>query len=586
MVLCADDRLAGWLRAPDLTETALVSFSPRRFRVAPLRADMVESTSSPPTGAGEAPETALKLDASSGDFSEAEMQRAIKAGQAPATHEQRGGPACPVFRPTSLDPFAYIKSITPEGQAAGIVKIIPPEGASDGIPVVPPPRPPPTRRELRPTPMVMANAFSKPKTNTENTERAPSDHDGTTSRFFLTSRLTRDRVRARPSRLSRSSLRVRLCYGIPSGWKPAFDATAGGEGVPFETKLQTINRLQEGLHFSDGARYDRDSYKKMADAFAAAYDAKHPEFAARAERARRGAAGPLGAESTDPADTAADQRNGDADARLEAEARVVQEEFWRVVETDVESVRVEYGSDLDADVYGTGVAATVPPIGDPRTTPSHHAWDFNELIHHPSNLLRVVGSDVPGLTRPWLYFGMLFSAFCWHVEDHYLGSVNYLHAGAPKTWYGIPSASADAFEDAVRVMVPGLLDAAPDLLHRLVTLVPPLAGARRRGVPASAEAGRVRGDLAAARTTPDFRTGTTSARRSTRHRGVGHAGRSAVEGTCGAWGRGRRLLARPHGHGPAQNFARRLNTLSGESGGVVLLPGYAPSPTRCATSSP
>jgi histone demethylase JARID1 len=70
---------------------------------------------------------------------------------------------------------------------------------------------------------------------------------------------------------------------------------------------------------------------------------------------------------------------------------------------------------------------------------------------------------------------MLFSAFCWHVEDHYLGSVNYLHAGAPKTWYGVPGASADAFEDAVRVMVPGLLDAAPDLLHRLVTLVPPAA---------------------------------------------------------------------------------------------------------------
>ena len=180
-----------------------------------------------------------------------------------------------------------------------------------------------------------------------------------------------------------------------------------------------------------------------------AYDAEHPEFAARAERAKRGAAGPLGAESADPADTAADQRNGDADARLEAEARVVQEEFWRVVETDVESVRVEYGSDLDADVYGTGFAATVPPIGDPEP-PSHHAWDFNELIHHPSNLLRVVGSDVPGLTRPWLYFGMLFSAFCWHVEDHYLGSVNYLHAGAPKTWYGIPSASADAFAGASR----------------------------------------------------------------------------------------------------------------------------------------
>ena len=383
--------------------------------------------------------------------------------------------------------------------------------------------------------------------------------------------MTRDsRTRVRPSRLSHSSLRVRLYHGTPSGWKPAFDATAGGEGVPFETKLQTINRLQEGLHFSDGARYDRDSYKKMADAFAAAYDAEHPEFAARAERAKRGAAG-------DPksADTAADStRNGDADARLEAEARVVQEEFWRVVETDVESVRVEYGSDLDADVYGTGFAATVPPIGDPEP-PSHHAWDFNELIHHPSNLLRVVGSDVPGLTRPWLYFGMLFSAFCWHVEDHYLGSVNYLHAGAPKTWYGIPSASADAFEDAVRVMVPGLLDAAPDLLHRLVTLVPPAALRDGHGVevfqllqkpgefvvtwPRAYHAGFSHGHNVGEAV--NFGTAEWVT-----------AGRSAVEGY--ARGVGKRDAVFSHDRmvmDTARDFARRLRE-SGESGGVVFAP--------------
>ena len=73
-----------------------------------------------------------KLDASSGDFSEAEMQRAIKA----SVKLTRGTnsvavPQCPVFRPTPrefADPFAYIKTITPEGSAAGIVKIVPPEG--------------------------------------------------------------------------------------------------------------------------------------------------------------------------------------------------------------------------------------------------------------------------------------------------------------------------------------------------------------------------------------------------------------------------------------------------------------------------
>ena len=382
-----------------------------------------------------------------------------------------------------------------------------------------------------------------------------------------------------------------------SGWKPAFDETAGGDGVPFETKAQQINRLQEGLHFADGARYDRDSYKKMADAFAEAYREKHPEFAARLSAAKRQAP----ASGT----TGLEMPTRDADADIEAEARVVQEEFWRIVETDVESVRVEYGSDLDADVYGTGFLAT-PAARSTRSTRSrddigddgaatrqqsgegvggddpedpeisHHAWDFNELIHHPSNLLRVVGSDVPGLTRPWLYFGMLFSAFCWHVEDHYLGSVNYLHAGAPKTWYGIPSTSADAFEDAVRVMVPGLLDAAPDLLHRLVTLVPPAALRDGHGVevfqllqkpgefvvtwPRAYHAGFSHGHNVGEAV--NFGTAEWVA-----------AGRSAVEGY--ARGVGKRDAVFSHDRmvvDTARDFARRLRESATGSGGVVFAP--------------
>jgi hypothetical protein len=235
-----------------------------------------------------------------------------------------------------------------------------------------------------------------------------------------------------------------------SGWRPEYNAAAGGTGILFETKLQTINRLQEGLHFLDGKRYDRAGYQEMADAFFETYKRTHPALVTKIETARSGAA--ASAESADDVPVLA----------RDSETTVWQEEFWRVVETNVEQVRVEYGSDLDAAIYGTGFVEK-----------QNHAWDFNELIHHPSNLLRVVGDDVPGLTRPWLYFGMLFSAFCWHVEDHYLGSVNYMHFGSPKTWYGVPGSNADLFERAVRTMVPSLLDDKPDLLHRLVTLVPP-----------------------------------------------------------------------------------------------------------------
>lgn len=65
---------------------------------------------------------------------------------------------------------------------------------------------------------------------------------------------------------------------------------------------------------------------------------------------------------------------------------------------------------------------------------------------------------------------MIFFCVCWqHVEDHHLYSLNYLHWGDPKLWYGVPGSDALKLEDAMRKHLPDLFEEQPDLLHELVS---------------------------------------------------------------------------------------------------------------------
>ncbi|CAF0929992.1 unnamed protein product, partial [Didymodactylos carnosus] len=100
-------------------------------------------------------------------------------------------------------------------------------------------------------------------------------------------------------------------------------------------------------------------------------------------------------------------------------------------------------------------------------------WNLNNFAYHYKSVLRYLNADISGMKVPWAYVGMLFSCFCWHVEDHWSYSINYLHWGEPKTWYGVPGTSAEKLETCFKSYAPELFEKTPDLLHHLVTIMSP-----------------------------------------------------------------------------------------------------------------
>ena len=113
---------------------------------------------------------------------------------------------------------------------------------------------------------------------------------------------------------------------------------------------------------------------------------------------------------------------------------LLERKFWkRLGPTMIPSM---YGADMEGSLFGEGDCC---------------GWNVAKL----QSCLQLLLSDqpandkggIPGVTSPYLYFGMWASVFCAHTEDMNLLSINYLHAGAPKVWYAIaPGEDAKRFE--------------------------------------------------------------------------------------------------------------------------------------------
>lgn len=154
----------------------------------------------------------------------------------------------------------------------------------------------------------------------------------------------------------------------------------------------------------------------------------------------------------------------------EEEERKVEELFWSYVKDLRNDVVVEYGADIRCDVKGSGF----PTVAlQPYNKYSKDPWNLNNFPQMKASLFHYLKGDISGVTIPWAYVGMIFSAFCWHSEDHYTYSVNYQHFGDTKTWYSIPGEYAERFEAMCKKLFPKVFEIQPELLYERATMVCP-----------------------------------------------------------------------------------------------------------------
>lgn len=246
----------------------------------------------------------------------------------------------------------------------------------------------------------------------------------------------------------------------------------------FQTKEQLLHRLQEGISFGDGEEYCAKDYIERASETAKAWKMKHyPDHDFLSMHA-----GSL-------------TNNGSGDdesSRKLMTPQNLERDYWDIVETHKREVSVEYGNDVDTTEFGSGfplsqrgrsISGTKDPekmkLPEPKFGEKDYYreswWNLNNIPCAPDSVLRHVRVGINGINVPWMYYGCLFSTFCWHNEDNYLYSINYHHKGAPKQWYGVPGTKkdSDGLEKVFKSYLSMKMRDVPDLLHHITTMFSP-----------------------------------------------------------------------------------------------------------------
>ncbi|XP_034476639.1 probable lysine-specific demethylase 4B isoform X3 [Drosophila innubila] len=135
---------------------------------------------------------------------------------------------------------------------------------------------------------------------------------------------------------------------------------------------------------------------------------------------------------------------------------------------DFEDLERKYWKNITyvAPIYGADVSGSI-------TDTDQDSWNINRL----GSILDFVNKDyniqIDGVNTAYLYFGMWKTTFAWHTEDMDLYSINYLHFGAPKTWYVVPPEYGRRLEKVANQYFPASYKNCNAYLRHKMTLISP-----------------------------------------------------------------------------------------------------------------
>ncbi|GJQ78089.1 hypothetical protein Trydic_g2430 [Trypoxylus dichotomus] len=135
---------------------------------------------------------------------------------------------------------------------------------------------------------------------------------------------------------------------------------------------------------------------------------------------------------------------------------------------DYEDLERKYWKNITyvAPIYGADVSGSL-------TDSDVNEWNINRLGTILDYVNEDYGISIEGVNTAYLYFGMWKTTFAWHTEDMDLYSINYLHFGAPKTWYSIPPEHGRRLERLANGFFPGSYKTCQAFLRHKMTLISP-----------------------------------------------------------------------------------------------------------------